>query len=374
LDTKLLRASFDLVAPQAADLAKFFYAEAFRLGGTEVQQMFPPLMTLQRDRLLAAIVQVITKVDDIDDLTAFLTGLGRDHRKFTVKPEHYDVIGQALLTTLAHFAGEAWTEELQQEWAAAYAVIAQVMKAGSDSDDGPAWWDATVISREARGPSVAVIRLRLDQPMTYAPGQSMAVQFPDRAPRVWRFYSPANAADGTGILTFHVKIEGGGLLSAALGMHASPGDRLRLGPPVGNLKLDEDSARNIRLIAGSTGLAPLLAIIQAVAARPQPPAVHLFFGAQTPDDLYALADLEKLAATHDWLTVTYAVSADPGETPGYAGEHGSVVDVAASRGDWLACDAYVCGSSPMVKAATGRLTALGMPGAQVHTEDFGWEG
>jgi NAD(P)H-flavin reductase len=375
LDTKLLKESFALVAPQAEELAAFFYAEVFYRGGTEVTDMFPPAMTAQRDRLLAALVRIVTDVDDLDRLSGFLTGLGRDHRKFDVKPEHYDVVGQALLATLAHFAGEAWTPEVRETWAAAYALIAQVMRSGAEAaGDSPPWWEAVVTEREMRGPDIAVIRARLSQPMSYAPGQSVAVQFPERAPRVWRFYSPANAPDDSGALTFHVKVEDGGMLSTALALHAGPGARLRLGPPVGNLKLDTSSGRDVLLIAGSTGLAPLQAILEEISSWPRTPAVNLFFGARAPENLYELDRLEKLAAQHDWLTVVHAVTADPGETPGYAGRHGSIVDVAAGQGDWRERDAYVCGSSPMVRAAKGRLTALGMPGEQVHTEDFGWEG
>lgn len=375
LDTKLLKESFAAVAPRAAELAEFFYAEVFYRGGPDVIDMFPPVMTAQRDRLLGALVKIVSQVDDLEALSGFLSGLGRDHRKFAVAPEHYDVVGAALLSTLEHFAGAAWTPELKATWAGAYALIAEVMKAGADADrDSPPWWDATVVSREMRGPDVAVIRARLARPMKWEPGQSVAVQFPERAPRTWRFYSPANVADEAGTLVLHVKAEDGGLLSTALALHAGPEAVLRLGPPVGNLKLDTASGRDILLIAGSTGLAPLLAIVEEVASRPRAPAVDLFFGARAPEGLYDLPALEKMAAQHDWLTVEHAVTAGPEATPGYTGGHGSIVDVATSRGGWPDRDAYVCGSSPMVQAATSRLRSLGMPGSQVHAEDFGWEG
>jgi NAD(P)H-flavin reductase len=376
VDTRLLKDSFALVAPQAAELAEYFYAQLFWRGGQEVSDMFPPLMSGQRDRLLGALVRIVTDVDDLEKLGEFLAGLGRDHRKFDVKPEHYDLVGAALLATLEHYAGEAWTPELKSTWAGAYALVAKVMQEAAAADSGaPPWWDATVTSRELRAPDVAVIGVQLDQHLGYLAGQSVAVQFPEKMARVWRFYSPAGAPDGTGRLTFHVKAEDGGLLSSALAMSAEPGSRLRLGPPVGNLKLDTASQRDILMLAGSTGLAPLLAILEEVSARPRTPAVHLFFGARTPPDLYALPELEKMAAQREWLTVTHAVSAGPAQAPGYAGEFGSVVDVAARQaGNCPDRDAYVCGSSPMTQAASGRLQALGMPAGRIHVEDFGWEG
>lgn len=375
VDTSVLKNSFALVAPKGPELVEFFYGEIFYRGGPEVTAMFPPMMTSLQDRLLAALVQIITSVDDMDRLADYLAGLGRDHRKFGVQPEHFDLVGQALLATLRHFAGDAWTTEVQETWAAAYALIAKLMQEGAAADDGrPPYWDATVLGREMRGPDIAVIRTRISQPLGCEPGQSVSVQYPARVPRVWRFYSPANPDDGTGLLTFHVKIEDGGLLSTALGVHAKPGDVLRLGPPVGKLRLDTESERDVLLVAGSTGLAPLTAILIELAKRDKPPAVHLFFGAATPADLYHLPALEETAARCDWLTVTHAVTAPAAETPGYTGGHGSIVDVMADHGNWADRDAYVCGSTPMVQAASSRLIALGVPAAQVHVEDFGWEG
>jgi NAD(P)H-flavin reductase/hemoglobin-like flavoprotein len=371
VNPRLLKDSFALLAPRAAELAEYFYAQLFYRGGQEVSDMFPPLMSGQRDRLLGALTRIVTDVEDLEKLGEYLAGLGRDHRKFAVRPEHYDLVGQSLLATLEHFAGEAWTPELKAAWAGAYALIAKVMQAGADSDDGlPPWWDAIVVSREMRAPDIAVIDVRVKQPLDYEAGQSLAVQFPKHVPRVWRFYSPANRPDGSGRLTFHVKAEDGGLLSTALAVRADPGDELKLGPPVGNLKLDRGSGRDVLLVAGSTGLAPLMAILEEISCGSAPPAVHLFFGARTPEDLYALPALEKLTGEHDWLTLTHAVSA---AAPGYEGKQGNIVDIMAREGRWQDRDAYACGSTPMTRAAASRLAAIGVPPEHVHVEDFGWE-
>jgi NAD(P)H-flavin reductase len=147
------------------------------------------------------------------------------------------------------------------------------------------------------------------------------------------------------------------------------GTELRLGPPVGVLTLRQPVPdRNLVLIAGSTGLAPLKAILDQLTALPQPPDVHMFFGARRADGLYDLDSLEKLAAQHSWLTVTPAVSADPR----FAGETGSLPDVVARHGDWSQHDAYVAGPTQMVQDTAARLAAAGMPSDQIHIEDFGW--
>jgi NAD(P)H-flavin reductase len=122
------------------------------------------------------------------------------------------------------------------------------------------------------------------------------------------------------------------------------------------------------LVAGSTGLAPLKAILDQVAAVQQPPKVHLFFGARNADGLYDLDSLEKMAAQHPWLTVTPAVSANST----FAGETGSLPDVVTRHGDWSGHDAYLAGPTEMVQETVARLASAGMAQDQIHIEDFGW--
>ena len=83
---------------------------------------------------------------------------------------------------------------------------------------------------------------------------------------------------------------------------------MRLGPPVGALTLDGTCTRDLLLVAGSTGLAPLKAIVEQVAALEDPPQVDLFFGAATAEGLYDLDALDKLAARHRWLAVTPVIT------------------------------------------------------------------
>jgi len=374
VDTALLQETFAAVAPQGPEIIDYFYAHLFATGGNEVIDMFPPLMGPQRDRLLAALVRIVSDVEDLPALTEYLHGLGRDHRKFGVQPGHFKLVGASLLATLAYFTGDAWTDEVAQTWAGAYALVAQVMCEALTAEDGtPPWWDAVVTSAEMRSFDVAVLSVRLSQQMNWRPGQSFAVQLEDR-PRIWRFYTPATISTPDRLTELHVKVIAGGLLSPALGLSAAPGSRLRLGPPLGALALDEDSDRDIVMVAGSTGLAPMLAMCQLLGQREHPPRVHLYFGAREPAGLYALEHLAKLSAENDWLTVTHAASCPVEQAPDYDGERGSIVDVMARGGPWGDRDAYICGPSRMVEAAAGRLLALGMPGSRVHVEDFGWEG
>jgi NAD(P)H-flavin reductase/hemoglobin-like flavoprotein len=369
LDVARLRKNFAQVAEHGDEVPLFFYSDLF-IKHPEVRDMFPISMEAQRGHLVDALVKIVSNVDSTSDLTVFLQGLGRDHRKFGVATENYEAVGASLLATLEYFSGPDWTPELRSDWAAAYELIGSVMRAAAKEDEAirPAWWRGTVVSNERRAYDISVLHVQPEPAIGYRAGQSVAIECPSR-PRLWRYYSMANAPRGDAPLEFHVRMIDGGAVSMALTDGAVAGTELRLGPPIGVLTLPEPvPARNLLLVAGSTGLAPLKAIVDQLTAVPQPPDVHLFFGARRADGLYDLESLEKLAAQNSWLTVTPSVSADPR----FAGETGSLPDVVSRHGDWSGHEAYVAGPTRMVEDTAARLAASGVAADQIHIEDFGW--
>jgi NAD(P)H-flavin reductase/hemoglobin-like flavoprotein len=368
MDIARLRESFARIAMHGDEVPLHFYADLF-LKHPETREMFPVSMLAQRSHLVDALVKIVASVDRADELQAFLRDLGRDHRKFGVLADHYEAVGASLLATFAHFSGDAWTPDLEADWAGAYETIASVMIAAAREDEQhyPACWTGTVVSTERKAFDVTVLTVRTEPRLEYLPGQSVAVQAPGR-PRLWRFYSPANAPRADGTVEFHVRLIDGGAVSMALTAGTAVGDELRLGPAVGVMRFDMASGRDILMVAGSTGLAPLKAILEQATGERAPRRVHLFFGARTADGLYALDDLEKMAAGHPWLTVIPAVSGDRR----FTGETGMLADVVTRRGDWGGHDAYLAGPTEMVQDTASRLAGAGMPAEQIHVEDFGW--
>jgi NAD(P)H-flavin reductase/hemoglobin-like flavoprotein len=375
VDARRLRSSFSAVARHGDEVPLFFYSHLF-LSHPEVRDMFPVAMAGQRDKLVAALGRAVANVDDLDSLVPFLQQLGRDHRKFGAVAAHYPAVGASLLATLEHFLGPDWTAELAADWHAAYGLVAQVMVEAADEAAGrsPAWWEAEVVHHERRSLDIAVIHLRTDKPLLYRPGQSVAVESTLR-PRVWRYYSPANAPRDDGIIELHVRIVPGGQVSAALVQALQPGDVLRLGSPVGNrLTLSHRTGGDLVLIAGGTGLAPLRALVdqlvqeQVAGIDAVPPRrVCLYLGGRVESDLYDLDGLQRLAREQRWLSVVPVLSGDMS----FAGDRGMVADVAVQQGPWVDPQVYVCGSPDMVAGSVERLVGAGVPQSAVHIEDFG---
>jgi NAD(P)H-flavin reductase/hemoglobin-like flavoprotein len=369
VDIVRLRESFARVAMHGDELPLFFYSDLF-IKHPEVRDLFPVSMEAQRGHFVGALVKVVSQVDNLAELSTLLQGLGRDHRKFGAVTEHYDAVGSSLLATIAHFSGPAWTPELAADWRAAYELVGSVMTEAARADEKvhPPFWRGTVVSHEQRSFDISVLFVRPEPHLDYLPGQSVSIESPSR-PKLWRYYSIANAPRDDGLLEFHIRVIDGGAVSLALTSSSIADTQLRLGSPVGVLTLGaRASGRDLLLVAGSTGLAPLKAILDQLTGLPQPPRAHLFFGARTADALYDLDSLEKLAAQHPWLTVTPVVSGEPK----FAGETGSLPDVVARHGNWSGHDAYLAGPTEMVQETVARLTAAGLTQEQIHIEDFGW--
>ena len=136
MDIPAMRANFAKAAATGDEAPLYFYSHLF-LSHPETRQLFPVSMAHQRDRLFAALGDVVARVDDLDALVPILQQLGRDHRKFGTVAAHYPAVGGSLLATLEHF-DDQWSPELAKDWTEAYTLVAEVMIAAADEARRPA--------------------------------------------------------------------------------------------------------------------------------------------------------------------------------------------------------------------------------------------
>lgn len=361
-DPRLIRDSFALVEDRADQVAGHFYALLF-LADPALRDMFPPMMDTQRDRLMSALVRVAHQVHEPQSVVEYLRRLGREHRKYGVRPEHYDTLSRCFVAALRRFAGAGWTAPMQDAWLSALDFISRTMIAGAQdaAQSTPGCWTGRVVAHQRVGDSLALLAVETDHPYPYRPGQAAMIETL-RWPRVWRPYSIANAPRPDGLLTFQVRAVDGGWVSSALVHHTRPGDTLRLGPAVGELLCDSVSSRNVLLVGGGTGIAPILAIVEDMTRWNTNRQVTVYYGARRAADLYALGALEALRAHAPWLTIVPCVSHDAW----FSGEQGLLPDVVARHGadrlNWAQHEVYVSGSASMMRATLARLTEMRVPG------------
>jgi NAD(P)H-flavin reductase/hemoglobin-like flavoprotein len=351
---RLVRESFAVVEPHAEKMAELFYATLFSIAPA-TREMFPVNMEVQRSRLLRALVHIVQMVDRPDDLMPFLRQLGRDHRKFGVVTQHFEAVGMALLSSVKQFAKQAWTVEVERAWAEAYTIMARAMLEAANADDNPPWWNGTVVERHLLSRDLAVVRVRPDYPVPYQPGQYLSVEIPQR-PRMWRYLTPATAPREDGLLEFHVRSVEGGWVSRPLVTHGELGDVWRIGPAMGRLGVNRESGRDILMVAGGTGVAPMRAIIDHLSQWGDNPRVHLFFGGRVLTDLYDLENLQAVAASNPWLQVVPVLETES-SLPN--AELGTLADVVTRYGAWPDHEVLVSGSPGMVRSTVSRMLVAG---------------
>lgn len=362
---RLIRESFAAVEHRTDEIASFFYSVLFSLAPA-ARDLFPVNMQLQRSRLLRALVHMVQMIDRPAELVPFLNQLGRDHRKFGVINIHYEAVGTALLGALREHMGAAWTPAVERAWANAYTVIATTMCEAAGRDQGPAWWGATVVEHRRLSWDLALIRVRPEQPIPFRAGQYLSIEAVQR-PRLWRYLSPANAPRPDGQLEFHVRAVETGWVSRSLVAHGRPGDSWRIGPPMGRLGVDRRCGRDVLMVAGGTGIAPMRAMLEELCRWGGNPRVHVFYGGRTPADLYDLPVLHGMAASNPWLTVTPVVQSWP-EPPGT--QHGTLAEAVTRHGSWSGRDVLVSGSPAMIRATVARMLEAGTPLEHIRYDPF----
>jgi hemoglobin-like flavoprotein len=138
LNITALETSFDHVAARGDELVDVFYRRLFAVAPS-VQPLFAGTdLKRQKGMLLAALVLLRRSLRDLDSVTPKLRELGARHVRYGALPEHYPVVGEVLITSMAEIAGEAWTIEYELAWTEAFAVVSDAMLDGASSIESAA--------------------------------------------------------------------------------------------------------------------------------------------------------------------------------------------------------------------------------------------
>jgi hemoglobin-like flavoprotein len=123
---KLVQESFAKVAPISEQAAVIFYDRLFEVAPA-VKAMFPADMTEQRKKLMGMLAAVVSGLTNLESILPAASALAKRHVGYGAKPEHYPVVGGALLWTLEKGLGEAWTPAVAAAWTAAYGTLSSFM-------------------------------------------------------------------------------------------------------------------------------------------------------------------------------------------------------------------------------------------------------
>lgn len=228
---------------------------------------------------------------------------------------------------------------------------------------GHASFAATVSGIVPQGDAAIVLELDVDgDAPVFLPGQYVNIGVPGSGQH--RSYS-FSSLPGQGRLSFLIKRVPGGLMSSWLD-RAAVGARVELTGPLGSFYL-RDVQRPVLMLAGGTGLAPFLSMLEVAAGRGALPPMHLVYGVTRDADLVLVEQLEAFAARVPGFGFTTVVADAASSHPrtGWVTQH--LPEQALNGGD---VDIYLCGPPPMVDAVRHHLDEVGIKPASFHYEKF----
>ena len=190
-----------------------------------------------------------------------------------------------------------------------------------------------------------------------------------------RSYSIASAP-GSPELELLVERLPDGEVSPFIADELQPGDTLEIrGPVGGHFTWTPSDRRPLVLIAGGSGIAPLMSMVRHRSAAPHPagPALLLYSVRKWSHMAFA-AELESLARADASFSFVATTTREPARRPGDFERRidmDMLASVLASRGDFRELACFLCGATDFVETAATALVRLGIPAEAVKTERYG---
>jgi ferredoxin-NADP reductase len=239
---------------------------------------------------------------------------------------------------------------------------------------GIAWQIATVGGIRQETPTVKTFALQLPAWMRHRAGQHYDVRLtaPDGY-QAQRSYSIASAPQREGAVELTVERITDGEVSGYMHDVLMAGDRIEVRGPIGGYFVWDAMQREpLLLIAGGSGVVPLMAMLRHRAAAGSRVPARLLYSAKSADDLIYRDELDALAADGSGLEVAYTLTrSQPAGWRGYSRRIDAAMlrEVAGPLGRTALC--FICGPTLLVEAAASGLASVGLKDAQIKTERFG---
>ncbi len=237
-----------------------------------------------------------------------------------------------------------------------------------------AWQIATVTAIRAETPGVNSFTLALPAWRAHRAGQHCDVRLtaPDGY-QAQRSYSIASPPSHAGKVDLTIERIADGEVSPYFHDVLEVGDRVELRGPIGGYFVWEPSLGGpLLLVAGGSGVVPLMAMLRERAAADAKPPAALVYSSRSFDDVIYREELDGLAAADAGLRIIQTLTRS--QPPNWSG-HARRIDrqmlaeaIAAAGAQPLV---YICGPTLLVEAAANSLVELGVPPARVRTERFG---
>lgn len=151
------------------------------------------------------------------------------------------------------------------------------------------------------------------------------------------------------------------------------GDQIEIRGPIGGYFVWEAQMGGpLLLVAGGSGVVPLMAMVRHRAAVGSNAPTRLVYSSRSLEDVIYRGDLDRLAEAGDGFEVVHTLTRV--QPPGWRGYSRRVDTQMLTEVSWPAADmpaVFICGPTPLVESVAGALTQLGHEPKRVRTERFG---
>ncbi|MCG2623743.1 FAD-binding oxidoreductase [Arthrobacter sp. I2-34] len=237
-----------------------------------------------------------------------------------------------------------------------------------------AWHIVDVVAVQEETATARTIGLRFPLPVRSLPGQHLDLRLtaPDGYQAV-RSYSVASASPPD---TLEITVEElpDGEVSPYLVRKLAVGDQLEVRGPVGGWFVwRPEDASPVQLIAGGSGVVPLMAMVRAHDQARHPAPFRLLYSVRDPESVYYRQELESLAGSSSGLAVDYVYTrrAPAGRPVGRLDARILASSVFGPEADPAV---FICGATGFVETVSGWLVDSGYPPERIKTERYGGMG
>jgi ferredoxin-NADP reductase len=236
------------------------------------------------------------------------------------------------------------------------------------------WQIATVTAIRDETPRVKTLSLLMPGWQTHRPGQHVDLRLTaEDGYQAQRSYSIASAPTDQPVIDICVERVADGEVSPFLHDVLVVGDRFEVRGPIGGYFVwDGASTDPLLLVAGGSGVVPLMAIVRHRAHIESRAPCTLLYSSRTPIDIIYADELSRLAGQGDGLRVLHTLTREqPSGWTGYSRRIDNSMLAEVVEGTGLSAEAFVCGPTPLVESAAEDLVSIGLAPSQVRTERFG---
>ena len=234
------------------------------------------------------------------------------------------------------------------------------------------WQFASVVAKQSETPRVITVRLAAETWPGHLPGQHIDLRLTaEDGYQAQRSYSIASAP-ASGHLELTIEDIPEGEVSPYLTNELRPSDQLELRGPIGGyFTWTEANGGPLLLVAGGSGVAPLMSMLRYRAEVGSTVPATLLYSSRSWDEIIYREELEHLSAESGVRVVHTLTRAHPAAWTGYIRRIDRAMLEEVMGPPRPGNLAYICGPTRLVESAASELVALGYPPARVKTERFG---